>query len=143
MINDKRPAVFLDRDGTLVEEVNYLSRVEDLRIFPFTVEALRLLRQAGFLTIVVTNQSGIGRGIYTEAAMHSIHHAMDAELPGLIDKYFFCPHLPDAGCECRKPGSGMFDAADRSFEIDRQRSWMVGDKLLDIEAGRRRKPNPG
>ncbi len=130
-----RPAAFLDRDGTLVEEVNYLSRVEDLRVFPFTLEALTLLKDAGYLIVVVTNQSGIGRGIYSEEAMHSIHRQMDIELPGLIDAYHFCPHLPDAGCACRKPGTGMFESADSRFAIDRSVSWMVGDKVLDIEAG--------
>ena len=135
MNREARPAAFLDRDGTLVEEVNYLSRVEDLRVFPFTLEALTLLKDAGFLIIVMTNQSGIGRGIYTEEAMHSIHRQMDLELPGLIDEYHFCPHLPDAGCACRKPGTGMMEAAESTFAIDRKESWMVGDKLLDIEAG--------
>ena len=130
-----QPAAFLDRDGTLVEEVNYLSRVEDLRIFSYTPEALRLLKQMGFLTIVVTNQSGIGRGIYTEDAMHSIHQAMKSELGDLIDGFYFCPHLPDAGCRCRKPGTGMIEEAEKSFVIDRARSWMIGDKVLDIETG--------
>jgi D-glycero-D-manno-heptose 1,7-bisphosphate phosphatase len=130
-----QPAAFLDRDGTLVEEVNYLSRVEDLRIFPFTAGALRLLKQMGFLTIVVTNQSGIGRGIYTEQAMQSIHTAMAEELGDLIDDFYFCPHLPDAGCRCRKPGTGMIEAAEKRFAIDRGRSYMIGDKRLDIETG--------
>ena len=130
-----QPAAFLDRDGTLVEEVNYLSRVEDLQIFPYTADALRMLKQMGFLTIVVTNQSGIGRGIYTEDAMHGIHNAMKAELGDLIDGFYFCPHLPDAGCSCRKPGIGMIEEAEISFSIDRARSWMIGDKLLDLETG--------
>ena len=130
-----KPAAFLDRDGTLVEEVNYLSRVEDLRIFPYTAEALRHLKQLGFLTIVVTNQSGIGRGISTEAAMNGIHKAMKADLGDLIDGFYFCPHLPDSGCSCRKPGTGMIEEAEQSFAIDRARSWMIGDKLLDIETG--------
>src|SRR6185295_6796730 len=86
----KQPAVFLDRDGTLIEEVNYLSRVEDLRLFPFSADAVRLLKENGYLVIVVTNQSGIGRGIYTEADMHTIHEAIQAELSGAIDAFYFC-----------------------------------------------------
>lgn len=131
----KRPAIFLDRDGTLIEEVNFLSRVEDLRLFPFTAEAVKLLKDSGYLVIVVTNQSGIGRGIYTEADMHAIHAQIQVELDSAIDAFYFCPHLPDAGCECRKPGLGMIESALTDFDIDLERSWMVGDKKIDVETG--------
>ena len=131
----KQPAVFLDRDGTLIEEVNYLSRVEDLHLFPFTANAVKLLKDAGFLVIVVTNQSGIGRGIYTEADMHVIHETIQEELSGAIDAFYFCPHLPDAGCKCRKPNTGMIEAAMADFDVDLERSWIVGDKKTDIETG--------
>jgi D-glycero-D-manno-heptose 1,7-bisphosphate phosphatase len=130
-----QPAVFLDRDGTLIEEVNYLSRVEDVRLFPFTAEAIRVLKSMGFLVIVVTNQSGIGRGIYDEAAMHAIHYHIQAELDGAIDAFYFCPHLPCDGCSCRKPGLGMIEAACTDFEIDMKGSWMIGDKRSDVETG--------
>ena len=133
--NHKRPAAFIDRDGTLVEEVNYLSRVEDLRVFPFTAEALRLLRQAGFLIVVVTNQSGIGRSIYGESDMRSIHDAMQEQLGGAIDGFYFCPHLPEAGCRCRKPRLGMIEDAITDLNIDRNGSWMIGDKNIDVETG--------
>ena len=86
----KRPAVFLDRDGTLIEEVNFLSRVEDLRLFPFTKEAVRSLKEKGFLLIVVTNQSGIARGKYAESDMHTIHETIQKELSGAIDAFYFC-----------------------------------------------------
>jgi D-glycero-D-manno-heptose 1,7-bisphosphate phosphatase len=132
----KQPAVFLDRDGTLIEEVNYLARAEDVRIFPCTAEAVRLLRDKGFLIIVLTNQSGIGRGIYTEAAMHAVHKKIQTELSGAIDGFYFCPHLPCDGCDCRKPGLGMINSALRDFEIDLERSWMVGDKKIDVETGK-------
>ncbi len=132
----KQPAVFLDRDGTLIEEVNYLSRVEDLRLFPFTANAVQLLKDSGFLVIVVTNQSGIGRGIYTEAAMHGIHEKIQSELSGAIDAFYFCPHLPCDGCNCRKPNTGMIDAAMADFDIDLENSWMIGDKKIDVELGR-------
>lgn len=132
----KRPAAFLDRDGTLVEDVGYLCSLRDLRLFPFSVDAVRLLKKSGFLVIVVTNQSGIGRGIYDETAMHSIHQAMQGDMDGAIDAFYFCPHLPDAGCKCRKPGLGMIELACADFEIDLERSWMVGDKSIDIETGK-------
>ncbi|MGD9627713.1 MAG: D-glycero-alpha-D-manno-heptose-1,7-bisphosphate 7-phosphatase [Pyrinomonadaceae bacterium] len=131
----KRPAAFIDRDGTLIEEVNFLSRVEDLRVFPHTAEALRQLRSRGYLLVVVTNQSGIGRGLYTESDMRSIHAAMQTELGGIIDGFYHCPHLPDAGCECRKPGIGMLRFAERDLEIDLAASWMIGDKRIDVETG--------
>lgn len=129
----KRPAIFLDRDGTLIEEVNYLSRVADLRVFPSTASALRRLKDAGFLLVVVTNQSGIGRGIYDEAAMHAIHDALQAELDGAIDAFYFCPHLPCDGCNCRKPQTGMIDAAAGDLQVDLENSWMIGDKRVDVE----------
>lgn len=132
---EKRKAVFLDRDGTLIEEVDFLSRVEDLRIFPFTFESLRSLKAFGYLLIVVTNQSGIARGLYTEADMHSIHSEMNKQLDGMIDSFYFCPHLPDEGCACRKPELGMIDEASANFEIDLENSWVVGDKNLDLELG--------
>lgn len=130
-----KPAIFVDRDGTLIEEVNFLSRVEDLRLFPFTSKALNLLKSEGFLIIVLTNQSGIGRGIYTESDMHGIHDEIQRRLDGVIDSFYFCPHLPDSGCECRKPGTGMVRNACKDFEIDLGRSWMIGDKKLDTETG--------
>ena len=131
----KRPAVFIDRDGTLIEEVNFLSRVEDLRLFDFTAEAISRLKDAGFLVIVITNQSGIGRGIFEEAAMHAIHDEIQASLPHGIDGFYHCPHRPDEECTCRKPGLGMIEAACGDFDIDLDRSWMVGDKRIDVEAG--------
>ncbi|MEP6787840.1 MAG: HAD family hydrolase [Acidobacteriota bacterium] len=133
----KQPAVFLDRDGTLIEEVNFLSRVEDLRLFPYTAESIGLLKDNGFLVIVVTNQSGIGRGVYDEAAMHAIHDQIQVDLSGAIDGFYFCPHLPCDGCDCRKPGLGMINAALADFEIDMRRSWIIGDKKIDVETGER------
>jgi D-glycero-D-manno-heptose 1,7-bisphosphate phosphatase len=130
------PAVFIDRDGTLIEEVNYLSRVEDLRLFPETADAVNLLKDNGFLVIVVTNQSGIGRGIYDEPAMHAIHEQIQIELSGAIDAFYFCPHLPCDGCNCRKPGAGMIESAIADFDIDLAYSWIVGDKRSDVETGK-------
>ncbi|MEP7149492.1 MAG: HAD family hydrolase [Acidobacteriota bacterium] len=129
-------AAFLDRDGTLIEEVNFLSKVDDMRVFPFTFEAVKLLKDAGFLVIVVTNQSGIGRGIYDEAAMNAIHQEMQLQLAGMIDGFYFCPHLPCDGCSCRKPNLGMLESAAKDFSIDLASSWMIGDKKIDVETGR-------
>lgn len=130
-----KKAVFLDRDGTLIEEVNFLSRVEDLRFFSFTDEAVRQLKENDFLIIVVTNQSGINRQIFGEAAMHEIHEAIQNELSVKIDAFYFCPHLPDEGCACRKPKTAMVEQATRDFAIDLTNSWFVGDKKIDVETG--------
>ncbi|MGH7784696.1 MAG: D-glycero-alpha-D-manno-heptose-1,7-bisphosphate 7-phosphatase, partial [Candidatus Binatia bacterium] len=131
----KKKAVFIDRDGTLIEEVNFLSRVQDLQFFPFTDEAVTTLKNAGYLVIVVTNQSGIGRGLYTEADMHAVHAEIQRRLSSVVDKFYFCPHLPDEGCRCRKPKLGMIEDACADFDIDLANSWMIGDKDLDIKTG--------
>lgn len=129
----KQKAVFIDRDGTLIEEVNFLSRLEDLQIFPYTGEAIRLLKEAGFLIVVVTNQSGIGRKIFEESAMRQIHETLQADLS--LDAFYFCPHLPTDGCRCRKPNLGMIESAQSDFEIDLENSWIIGDKAIDVETG--------
>jgi D-glycero-D-manno-heptose 1,7-bisphosphate phosphatase len=141
-----RRAVFLDRDGTLIEERGYLDRLELLSVFPWTTDAIRLLNRAGFAAVVVTNQSAVGRGIVDEPFLHSVHAALDARLAAgraRIDAYYFCPHHPDAevvryrqACRCRKPGPGMIEQACRDLEIDPARSVMVGDRWLDVECGR-------
>ena len=136
MTKDKgQKAIFIDRDGTLIEEVNFLHRVEDLRYFSFTDEAIQLLKSNGFLVIVVTNQSGIGRGIYTENDMHAVHEQIQTDLTEKLDAFYFCPHLPDEGCKCRKPNLGMIEQAMKDFAIDLENSWMIGDKILDAETG--------
>lgn len=133
--NSKTPAVFIDRDGTLIEEVDFLSRLEDLKFFSYTNEAIRLLKENGFLTIVVTNQSGIGREIFGETAMHDIHKKIQTDLTDRLDAFYFCPHLPTDGCACRKPNTGMIEAACGKFAIDLERSWIIGDKAIDVETG--------
>ena len=140
-----RPAVFLDRDGTLIEERGYLDRLDLLELFPWTADALRLLHRAGYATVVVTNQSAIGRGIIDEAFLATVHEAIDARLAphARIDRYYFCPHLPDAPveqyrdrCACRKPRPGMIEQACRDLDLDASRSVMVGDRWLDVACGR-------
>ncbi len=137
MTNDKRQkCVFIDRDGTLIEEVNFLHKVEDLRFFDYTNESVKLLKENGFLVIVATNQSGIGRKIYTEQDMHNVHQAIQNQLTNKIDAFYFCPHLPDENCRCRKPNLGMIEQAIENFSIDLENSWMIGDKVLDVELGK-------
>ncbi len=138
--------IFLDRDGTLNEEVNYLHRKEDLRILPGVPEALRAFRDHGYKLVVVTNQAGVARGYYPEAAVDALHGYLNQILEpagAKIDAFFFCPHHPEHGvgaykrkCHCRKPETGMFQQAEALFPIDKAASWMIGDKLIDVEAGR-------
>jgi D-glycero-D-manno-heptose 1,7-bisphosphate phosphatase len=140
-----RPAVFLDRDGTLIEEHGYLERLEDLVVFPWTADALRLLKRGGFATVVITNQSAIARGLIDEAFLDKTHRTLDSKLAsagGVIDRYYFCPHYPDAKiaryrqqCGCRKPAPGMIEQACREMDLDPARSVMVGDRWLDIACG--------
>ncbi len=130
-----KPAVFLDRDGTLIHEVDHLSDVDRLEVFPFSLEAVNLLRNAGFRVIVLSNQSGIGRGYFDEESMHKIHDEIQRQLNGAIDWFYYCPHRPDEGCRCRKPRLGLIEDACRDFAIDLSRSWMVGDKNIDVETG--------
>ena len=140
-----RPAVFLDRDGTLIEERGYLDRLDLLTLFPWTGDALRLLKRAGYATVVVTNQAAIARGIIDEAFLATVHREMDARLApagGIVDRYYFCPHSTEAtldryrqACRCRKPGPGMIEQACREMDLDARRSVMVGDRWLDVACG--------
>lgn len=139
--------VFLDRDGTLNEEVEYLHRPEDLRLLPGVEEGLSELKRQGFQLVVVTNQAGVARGYYTEedvAALHCYLNSLLEEKNAQIDHFFYCPHHPEHGtpryrkvCRCRKPNIGMFEKAEEFYDIDKAHSYMIGDKLLDTEAGRR------
>ena len=134
----KKPAIFLDRDGTLNLEVNYLSRPEDLVLFPFSSQAVRLINQNDFWVILITNQSGIERGFFTLETLGQIHQKLIKELKkenALLDGIYFCPHISETKCSCRKPEPGMIENALKDFDIDLQNSWMIGDKAIDIETG--------
>ncbi len=136
--NSKSKAVFLDRDGTICEDVNYLSRPEQLKIFPFAAEAVRLLNEKDFLVILITNQSGIARGFFDENALGEIHVKLVSELAeqnAKLNAIYFCPHNTDDNCDCRKPKIGMIEQATRDFLIDLENSWMIGDKAIDVETG--------
>jgi len=146
-MNGKHAAVFLDRDGTINEEVSFLSRMEQLKLFPQTPEAIRLVNAAGMKAVVVTNQSGIARGYFTEAFVRSVHERINELLRAggaRIDGFYVCPHHPVYGngiykqdCGCRKPKPGLLLQAAAEMNIDLTRSYMVGDMLKDIEAGKR------
>ncbi len=130
-------AVFLDRDGTLNVEKHFLHRREDWEYTPGAVEALRRLRRAGFRLIVVSNQSGIGRGYFSEAAVRRLHAWMRADLRrrgAALDGVYFCPHAPDRRppCRCRKPAPGLLEKARRRFGLDLAKSYVVGDKAVDV-----------
>jgi histidinol-phosphate phosphatase family protein len=130
-----RPAVFIDRDGTIVVDKDYLADPAEMEIYDFSAEALQTLQASGYLIIIVTNQSGVGRGLLTEDDVRSVHAVLQHELPVKIDAFYYCPHKPDDGCRCRKPSLGMIEQAAAEFPIDIANSWMIGDKKLDIETG--------
>ena len=133
-----RPAVFFDRDGTLMEEAGYCADPRQVRLYPGVPLALRELKSAGFLTFILTNQSGIGRGYFTEAQYQAVQAQLLAQIgPGLIDASYFCPDVPGVPSSCRKPEPGMVLEAARDFPIDLPRSYFIGDKSADIECGRR------
>jgi len=131
--------VFLDRDGTIAPDASYCSRPEDFEVFPGAAEAVRLLNEHGFRAVVITNQSGIARGYFDEEALARIHHKMLGELAehgARIEAVYHCPHHPDDGCRCRKPGTALFERASEELDIDFSGSFMVGDTQADIDAGR-------
>jgi D-glycero-D-manno-heptose 1,7-bisphosphate phosphatase len=141
-----RSAVFLDRDGTVIDEVGYLHRSNQLALYPWTAGAIRAFNRAGLPVVVVTNQSAIAKGLLTERELEEIHR----ELTGLlaaggacIDAYYYCPHHPKGSvaeyalaCGCRKPATGLVDRAARELGIDPRRSFVVGDKWVDVGLAR-------
>lgn len=145
MVN--RPAVFLDRDGTLVEEAGYLDRLERLVFFPYAVDAVRLLNRSGLAVVVVTNQAGVARGIFKEAFVAEAHRHIAERLAlggARVDGFYYCPHHPEAvvealrqACGCRKPEPGMLTRAAEELGLDLSASFVVGDRWHDLEAGRR------
>lgn len=135
--NESWPAVFLDRDGTLMRDVDYCGDPRDVEVFPQAGAALRRLKESGYKLIVITNQSGIGRGYFTEADYRAVEAEFARQLgDGLIDASYHCPDLPTANTIRRKPGPGMIFEAQRDHRIDLRRSFLVGDKASDIGCGR-------
>ena len=141
----RRPAVFLDRDGTINVEVDHLSRPEELRLLPDAARAIARLRSAGCPVVVVTNQSAVARGLLTEAELSGIHREFERLLREQgtgVDAIYYCPHHPEFGspayrraCACRKPGPGLLRRAALEHGLDLERSFMVGDRLSDLQAG--------
>ncbi len=134
-----RPAVFLDRDGTIAEEVGYLNHASRFRMFSFVAAAIHRLNEAGLTVIVVTNQSGVGRGYFPESLVHTVNDLMTqqlAEAGAKIDAIYYCPHTSAENCNCRKPKTGMLDRAALEYALDLQRSFVVGDRYGDMELAR-------
>jgi D-glycero-D-manno-heptose 1,7-bisphosphate phosphatase len=129
-------AVFVDRDGTIMEDCDYCSDPKDVRIFPDVPEALLRLRANGFKLIIITNQSGIGRGLMTVEQYRAVEADVLRQLDGLIDATYFCPDIPGQHSSCRKPAPGMIFQAKREHGIDLSRSFFIGDKEIDVECGR-------
>ena len=130
-----RPAVFLDRDGTISEEVGYLNHASRFRMFSFAPTAIRSLNEAGLPVILVTNQSGVGRGYFPESLVHMVHEMMARELAAQgarLDAIYYCAHISSDACECRKPQTGMLDLAARDHALDLKRSFVVGDRHGDM-----------
>jgi D-glycero-D-manno-heptose 1,7-bisphosphate phosphatase len=135
-----RPAVFLDRDGTIAEEVGYLNHVSRFRILPHAAESIRRLNEAGMPVIVATNQSGVGRGYFPESLVYSVHELMIQQLESAgahLDAVYYCPHTSADACDCRKPKTGMLERAAKEHAIDLQHSFVVGDRHGDVELARR------
>jgi D-glycero-D-manno-heptose 1,7-bisphosphate phosphatase len=139
----KRPAVFIDRDGTISEEVGYVNHPSRYRVFPYSSAAIKLLNENDWLAILVTNQAGVARGYFTEEVITSVHGVLKNFLEedgANLDAIYYCAHHPSVGappyrkdCDCRKPKPGLVRLAATDFDIDLARSWMVGDRYSDAE----------
>lgn len=135
--NESVPAVFLDRDGTLMEEVNYCSDPARVSVFPGVPEALEQLKKRGFKLIVISNQAGIGRGYFTEEEYRAVEAEVARQVaPAVFDATYFCPDHPDHPTDRRKPAPGMILEAQREHNLDLSRSFFIGDKAIDMECGR-------
>lgn len=144
---DKRKAVFLDKDGTLIKDVPYNVDPELIRLLPQTIDGLRLMHEAGYDLVVITNQSGVARGYFEEEDLEDVEQHLRQRLAGhslSLRGFYYCPHHPDGivpeytgPCDCRKPAPGMLLQAMDELGIDPDRSWYIGDILNDVEAGRR------
>ncbi|MFH1133484.1 MAG: HAD family hydrolase [Nanoarchaeota archaeon] len=137
-------AIFLDRDGTINKDKGYVHKAEDFELLPQAAQGLKTMAKLGFRLVIITSQSGIGRGFYTEKDMHRTHDHLKALLGGIkIDAIYFCPHHGEHGigrykkdCDCRKPKPGMLLDAQRDLDLDLSKSFMVGDHVRDMEMGK-------
>ena len=143
----KKPAVFLDRDGTINEQMGYINHESRFVLLPGVADAIRLLNLNGYLSIVVSNQSGVGRGYFPVDLVHKIHDRLKSGLKNqgvVLDQIYFCPHYPggsvaeyDRSCTCRKPGTGLIDQAVKDFPIELSASYVIGDRCSDIKMAHR------
>jgi D-glycero-D-manno-heptose 1,7-bisphosphate phosphatase len=141
-----KPAVFIDRDGTISEEVGYINHVSRFRIFPYSAAAIKHLNDAGWRAILVTNQAGVARGYFSEDMIHAVHDRLQLDLQSggaRLDAIYYCSHHPSVGeppyrcdCDCRKPKPGLILRAAKELDIDLSKSWMVGDRYSDVELAR-------
>ena len=135
----KNKAVFVDRDGTVNQEKCFVHMIKDFKLIPAAAKALKILHDAGYMIIIVTNQSGIGRGLYTLKDLHAVNRHMRKKLreKGVrISAIYYCPHHPCHGCDCRKPMTGNIKKAVKRFNINIKKSWVIGDNASDIELGK-------
>jgi len=138
-----RPAIFMDRDGTLSHEVGYVNHISRFRLYPWAVEAVKLVNRSGRLAVVATNQAGVARGYFPESLVGEVHASLNATMEGggaRLDGIYYCPHHPTVGeppyrldCDCRKPRPGLLRRAASDLGIDLARSWVVGDRLGDMQ----------
>ena len=141
-----RPAIFMDRDGTVSDEVGYVNHIDRYRLLPRSAAAIRRINEAGYLSFVVTNQAGVARGLFDEALILKVHETLNrwlGESGARLDGIYYCPHHPKEGqppwrldCDCRKPKPGLLLRAAREHDVDLSASYMIGDTVLDIEAAR-------
>ena len=139
----KKLAVFIDRDGTISEEVGYVNHPSRFRVFPYSAEAIRTLKANNWLAILVTNQAGVARGYFSEDVIGKVHDELKSSLSeqnAQLDAIYYCAHHPSVGeppyrldCDCRKPKPGLIQRASADFDVDLENSWMVGDRYSDIE----------
>jgi D-glycero-D-manno-heptose 1,7-bisphosphate phosphatase len=144
-MSPRKPAVFIDRDGVLIEDVDYLDDPGDIAILPGAAEGIAALNRAGWPVVIVTNQSGVARGLFSAATVELIHDRLLELLEGYgarIAAIYYCPHHPTSGlsghgleCDCRKPRPGMLHKAAAELGLDLASSWMIGDRLTDLQAG--------
>jgi len=134
----KQRAVFLDRDGTIMSDTGYLSRPDEVMLLPGAIAALQKLARLGWRLVLISNQSGVGRGYFTEDDRQKVHDAFIAQLEAgsvSLDGAYYCPHAPEAGCDCRKPLPGLLYRAAIDLNLELASCIMVGDKMSDVEAG--------
>ncbi|MDO8672301.1 MAG: HAD family hydrolase [Dehalococcoidia bacterium] len=137
---EQRRCIFLDRDGTIIEDKHYLGDPGQVSLLPGSAAAIKAVNESGWLAIVISNQSGIGRGYFDANTLTRVEEKMASILSengARIDDYLYCPHTPEDNCECRKPHPGLLLAASRVHGVSLTASWIIGDKASDIESGRR------